>query len=517
VLEEAPAASDVGPTRPVHLLPLSARNPEALARMSDALAEHLDTHGDEDLADVAYTLQTRRTHFAHRRFVVCKDPQEAKAALKGKQEAIRPVERTGVGVVFVFPGQGSQYVGMGRALYDVEPVFRKVIDSCAATLSPHLGRDLRDILFTKAEDTQAAEQALRRTEYTQPSIFAVEFALASLWQSWGLEPCAMVGHSVGEFVAATLAGVFSFDDAVTLVAQRARLMQALPPGTMLSVRAPAADIEPRLTGQVALAASNSPSLCVASGPTDEIEALQAALDKDGIVAKPLATSHAFHSPMVEPAVEPFANLLGRVKLSPPRIPIISTATGLPLTDAQAVDPRYWARHMRVSVRFMEAIRTVWADPSRVLLEVGPRRTCAVLATHTAVDRKRQIAMASLDDRPDLEWSSLARAIGLLWQNGVAIDWEAFQALGRRRLIALPHYPFARERHWIEPPEGQGRPLAQEPGSQGSDSTPVVSSAAAVPPVASPHALAVGQTMLVQLQVMQAQLDALASAGNKPRR
>ncbi len=520
VLEEAPDASEVGPRKPIHLLALSARNPESLERMTSALADYVEFHPDEDLADLAYTLQTRRTHFSHRRFVVCKDNQEALTSLRGKLEPAKRVERADAKVVFVFPGQGSQYVGMGSALYDVEPVFRKAVDRCATTLMPELGRDLREIIFAKQEDAQAAELLLRQTRYTQPAIFALEYALGSLWQSWGIEPCALVGHSVGEFVAASLAGVFAFEDALTLVAERARLMQALPPGTMLSVRAPASAIEPRLVGSLALAASNSPSLCVVSGPAGEIQAFQADLEREGLACKPLVTSHAFHSAMVDPAVGPFADRLGRVKLSPPRIPIVSTATGAYLTKEQAVDPQYWARHMRVTVRFMEAIRVAWADPSRVLLEVGPRRTSATLAMQIAEDRSRQIAIASLDDRPDAESRSITRAVGQLWLAGISVDWEGFQALGRRRLLSLPHYPFARERHWLEPSRS-GQALAPAASARPSEmrASDTLGNPATAPTGSFTEApkVTLGPTMLSQLQIMQAQLDSLVSARGERRR
>lgn len=503
VVEEAPEALEAGPTKPVHLLPLSARTAEALDRMTAAMTTFLESAPDAKLADVAYTLQARRTHFSHRRFVVCEAQQDALAQLRSGQLPGKHVERGDAKVVCVFPGQGSQYVGMGRALYEVEPVFRKVIDEAASILTPRMGRDLRELIFPKPDDVETAQAALLQTQYTQPAIFALEFALASLWQSWGIEPCLLVGHSVGEFVAATLAGVFPFEEAVALVAERARLMQALPPGSMLSVRVPASAIEPRLQGGLSLAAANSPNLCVVSGPTNEVEAFRATLESEGVACRPLFTSHAFHSSMVEPAIQPFAELLARVKLSRPRIPIVSTVTGALLTDEQAQDPMYWARHMRVTVRFTEAIRTAWQDPTRVLLEVGPRRTSATLAMQVAEDRSKQVAIPSLDDRPEVEWQSLSRAVGQLWLAGVAIDWEAFHAVGRRNLLSIPHYPFARERYWLDPkvdsirgsvsvaPDGDGAP------PQGGEM-----------PARQPST--VGRTLLGQLQVMHTQLQALAA-------
>jgi amino acid adenylation domain-containing protein len=509
VLEEAPAALEAGPKKPAQVLPLSARTPEALDRLTAAIADFVETHPDLDLADLAYTLQTRRTHFSHRRFVTCASREEALTQLRAGSTPGKRVERSTVDVVCVFPGQGSQYVGMGRALYEVEPVFRKTIDDCATILTPQLGRDLRELIFASASDAEAAKASLFQTQYTQPAIFSLAYALASLWQSWGINPVAMVGHSVGEFVAATLSGVFAFEDALRLVAERAKLMQALPPGTMLSVRASASTIEPRLPGALALAAANSPTLSVVSGPKDEIEAFRAVLEAEGLPCRPLFTSHAFHSAMVEPAIQPFAEVLARVKLAPPRIPIVSTVTGAYLTDEQATDPQYWARHMRVTVRFMDAIRTAWADPSRVLLEVGPRRTSATLATQIAEDRTKQVAIASLDDRPEVEWQSLSRALGQLWLAGVPLDWEGFHASGRRNLLSIPHYPFARDRHWLEPKPAAGDGLAHV---EGPPATPPQALQGRQDHEASPTIQpgAVGRTLLGQLQIMQAQLHALAS-------
>jgi acyl transferase domain-containing protein len=452
VLEEAPPPVAPGSRRPVELLVVTAKTEAALDRSCAQLAERIESSAATDLADVAYTLQARRVHFAHRRVVAGSTLAHAAAALRAPRDAAsaRKVERRDAQVAFVFPGQGTQYVGMGRALYDVEPVFKQAVDRCAEILRPELGRDLREVMYPAPADAEAAEASLRQTAYTQPAIFTIEYALASLWQSWGLQPVAFVGHSVGEFVAACLAGVFALEEAVTLVGQRGRLMQALPPGSMLSVRAPAEAIEARLSGGLALAASNGPSLCVVAGPSAEVQTFQAALEKEGVAAKLLFTSHAFHSSMIEPAVEPFAELVKRAHLREPRTPIFSTATGRLLTPGEATDPLYWARHMRVTVRFMEALRALWADPSRILLEVGPRGTSATLARQIAADRARQVAIASLGDKTETEWSSVVDAVGQLWLSGVSIDWEAFQAIGRRRLISLPSYPFARDRHLIDP-------------------------------------------------------------------
>jgi acyl transferase domain-containing protein len=400
---------------------------------------------------------------------------------------------------------------MGKAIYDVEPVFKRAVDRCAEILRPELGRDLREVLYPPPADVQAAEASLRQTVFTQPALFTIEYALASLWQSWGVQPIAFVGHSVGEFVAACLAGVFSLEAAVKLVGQRGRLMQALPSGSMLSVRAPAAAIEARLAGSLALAASNGPSLCVIAGPTEEVERFQAVLEREGVPTKFLFTSHAFHSPMMEPVVEPFAELVRRAAPRAPQMPIVSTATGRLLTAEEATAPAYWASHMRVPVRFTEALRTLWADPSRILLEVGPRGTGATLARQIVTDRARQIAIASLSDSPQLEWPTLASAIGQLWLAGVSIDWEAFQAIGRRRLASLPSYPFARDRHFVEPYPPATTSPAPVPTTQGRPAIEHASPFAAELPLGVEGTDPMADVVAAQLRLMEAQLEALRTS------
>ncbi len=514
IVEEAPAAITTGAHRGVELLLWSAKNAAALDRATVELASFLEAHPNVALADVAYTLQTRRAHFAHRRFVVSSNREQAITSLRGNTAAMtRKVERENASLVFVFPGQGTQYVGMGRAIYEVEPVFKQAVDRCAEVLRSELGRDLREVLFPAPRDAAAAEASLRQTSFTQPALFTVEYALASLWQSWGVEPSLLVGHSVGEFVAACLSGVFSLEEAALLVGQRGRLMQALPTGSMLSVRLSAEAIRERLHGGISLAASNAPALCVVAGPADEVVAFQGELEKDGVVTKMLVTSHAFHSKMMDPAIEPFAELVRRVGPRAPNIPIISTATGALLTAEEATDPMYWARHLRVSVCFMEALRTAWTDPSRVLLEVGPRNTSATLARQLVSDRERQIAISTFEDKPEMEWASLTRALGQLSLAGTSIDWEAFQAIGRRKLISLPSYPFARDRHWLEPSS-----IAQQTSQPPSSVSPAVRQGSGLAMSSLPHPAegfadegdGLARILVAQVDLMSAQIEALAN-------
>ena len=463
VLEEAPPVPASGPSAPRHLVAISARTPGALDEATRNLAAHLGARPELPLADVAYTLQVGRRAFPHRRFVVAADTAEA-AALLASGDTARTVTRQAAPrpppVAFLFPGQGSQSVRMGEAFYRSEPVFRAVVDQCAALLQPRLGRDLRELLYPSEGGEEAAAAALRETWITQPALFTIEYALAQLWLGWGVRPTAMAGHSVGEFVAACLAGVFSLEDALMLVAERGRLMQSMPPGTMLSVRLPAQQIEKRLSGSLGVASVNGPSLCVVAGPTPEVEALARTLEAEGVATRPLVTSHAFHSPMMDPAIEPFRRIVDGVKLSPPTLPIVSTVTGLPLSADQATDPGYWARHLREPVRFADAVRELWKGPARVMLEVGPRATLATLARQQIQDRTRQLAVSSLGEGAvgDAEWTALLTAAGQLFCAGVPLDWERFHASEKRRRVSLPTYPFERQRHWIE----RARPEKSEP-------------------------------------------------------
>ena len=454
VLEEAPApVAAAGPGRPRHLLVISGRSQAALAATAARLADHLERYPESDLADVAYTLQVGRHAFAERRWLVAANREEAVRALRAPAApgSFGTARSSAPPVVFVFPGQGSQYLSMGRSLYDEEPFFRRIVDECASVLESHLGCDLRGVLYP-AGDPEAAAERMRQTRFTQSAIFVVEYALARLWQHWGVEPETMLGHSVGEFVAATLAGVFRLEDALHLVAVRGRMMQEQPTGAMLSVRRPAAEVREILPAALDLAAVNAPRLCVVSGPASEVDAFAERLGRDGIPASRLHTSHAFHSRMMDPVVEPFAAEVRRVQIEPPTRPLISTVTGRPLTTAEATDPLYWARHLRATVRFADAVREAWKVKERVLLEIGPRNTATTLAKQTADDPNAVTAVASLEATSDdgAEWKALLQAAGKLWVAGVPLAWPAVNG-GPRRRVPLPTYPFERVRCWVDPP------------------------------------------------------------------
>jgi acyl transferase domain-containing protein/acyl carrier protein len=472
ILEEAPSVEPTGASRPSQLLVLSAKTPAALDAASANLAAHLRQNPELNLADVAYTLHVGRPAFKHRRALVCADHAEALSLLENTRDPRVATAAQMIGdppVVFMFSGQGSQYAHMGLGLYQAEPVFREAVDRCAALLRPHLGCDIRDVLYprddgrmTEDEDSGSsfvvrrssdAATLLDQTQYAQPALFVVEYALAQLWRSWGVVPKAMIGHSIGEYVAACLAGVFSLEDGLALVAARGRLMQQMPPGAMLMVALPEAAVRSLLDRRLSLAAVNGPARCVVSGTIDAIERLEQRLTEAEIACRRLHTSHAFHSAMMDPVQESFTACVSAIRLRPPQIPYGSNISGTWVSAEEATSPAYWADHLRRTVRFAEGLDELLADPDRVLLEVGPGRTLGALAQQHPTRDPRQVILASLhgpkESQPDLAFA--LNSLGALWLAGVKVNWAGFYAAERRRRVALPTYPFERRRYWFEPP------------------------------------------------------------------
>lgn len=453
VLEEAPSIETKAAARPWQLLTLSAKTQTALDRATTNLSAYLRQHPELDLADVAYTLQVGRSAFEYKRVLVCAGAHDAANALDAA-DARHVVERckeTERPVAFMFSGQGAQYAGMGRELYLAEPAFRKRVDRCSEILKPHLGLDLRDVLYPAEEQLEKAARLLDQTAVTQPALFVIEYALAQLWIDWGVRPRAMIGHSVGEYVAACLADVLTVEDALALVATRGRLMGDLPAGAMLSIPLPASQVEAMLTETLSLAAVNSPSLTVVSGPADEIDELEVRLVSQGRHCRRLRTSHAFHSAMMEPAQEPFKECLRRVRLNAPKVPYISNLTGRWITAVEATDPDYWTSHLRRTVRFSEGLQELLKGFEGALIEVGPGETLTTLAKQHIARDTATPAFASLQ-RPETSGSDVAflmNTAGRLWLHGVSLDWRGFHAGWQRRRLPLPTYPFERQRYWIE--------------------------------------------------------------------
>jgi acyl transferase domain-containing protein len=455
VLEESPRRERSGPSRPYQLLVLSAKTAAALEAATDNLANHLERNSGQDLADVAYTLQVGRKEYRHRRTLVWPHgkPKETAAAQlreRNPQTVLNAeAETRDRPVVFMFSGQGTQYVNMGLNLYESEHTFREQIDLCSDLLKPNLGLDLRDVLYPSEERTEEMEATLTRTSLAQPALFCLEYALARVWLEWGIVPKAMIGHSIGEYVAACLAGVFTLEEALNLVAYRGYLMDQMPRGSMLAVPLAEKDLAPLLGSDLALAAVNGPSLCVASGPDEQIEILQDQLRGRGIEGRRLHTSHAFHSQMMEPIIEQFVQAVSGVTLKPAQIRYFSNLTG-GWSGSEAMDPEYWGRHLRQTVRFGDSLQELAKVPELVYLEVGPGQTLGTLARQYASRGGDHLIAASIrqvhERRHDTDF--LLTTAARLWLGGVPIQWSDFQTHEQRHRVPLPTYPFERKRYWV---------------------------------------------------------------------
>jgi acyl transferase domain-containing protein/thioesterase domain-containing protein/acyl carrier protein len=475
VLEEArPVEERAVPKKPCQLLVLSAKTPSAVDKASQNLGTYLQQYPELLLQDVACTLQLGRKAFVHRRTIVAATTEEGVKLLARPEPgrvAAGQAAASAPGVVFMFSGQGSQYVKMGRELYETEGVFRTQFDHCAERLIPDLGLDLRTLLYPPEEDSSAAAQKLSHTRFTQPALFSVEYALAHWWMAHGIAPSAMIGHSIGEYVAACLAGVFSLEDGLHLSAIRGRLMGEMPSGSMLSVAAAAETLS--LPIELALAAINGPEQCVVSGPTDTIQKFARELEKRAVPCRVLHTSHAFHSAMMDPMLEFFRAHLAEVSLRSPKIPYLSNVTGTWITPAEATDPGYWNKHLRNTVRFSHGLAELFRDSARVFLEVGPGQALTSLTRQHAGKPKSAKVVASMR-HPQEQVSDAAfllNATGQLWIAGVSIDWNALQAGEAPRRVSLPTYPFERQRYWIEPGERvlAGKAAGAVPVAEGAQS------------------------------------------------
>jgi acyl transferase domain-containing protein/thioesterase domain-containing protein len=466
ILEEAPLQQSSEASRPVQLLPLSAKTRTALDAMCSQLADSLEQAPQTNLADVAFTLQQGRREMEHRRTITCSSVAEAIALLRdNKPPCVRHGQindRLGLrSLAFLLPGGGAQYAQMARDLYEKEPNFRATMDRGFDILEQQHGLDLRAILL--ADSTAEITTQLERPSLQLPATFLVEVALAELLMSWGLQPSALLGHSLGENSAAYLAGVFTFEGALGLVALRGQLFESLPPGGMVSVAMPAADVEPLLSDQLVIGVHNTPQQCVVSGPPTALEQLHGVLDDHGMDWCPVKIDCAAHSPMLEPILQQFGDYIRGLSLQAPRIPMVSNYTGQWLSDEEATDPQYWVNHLRHPVLFSDGAALLLQDKARVLLEVGPGKGLASLARQHPSASSNHVflsAMRHRDEKHD-DLDFLIGVVGQLWNIGVTPNWQALHEGDRRLRIPLPTYPFERQDYWIE----AGAPQTEQKASQ----------------------------------------------------
>lgn len=453
ILEEAPVRTGSGPRRRWHPIPLSARTEEALDGIAERLAAFLEKHPETALEDVAYTLQRGRKAFDSRRVMVADTTEALAESLKNRRWTERLADSAAPpaagNVYFMFPGVGSQHVGMGRELYETEPVYRDAVDECAELLLPLISEDIRDLLYASGEAAAEAERKLAGPTYTFASLFATEYALAQLWMHWGVRPAGCVGHSFGQYLAAVVADVFSLEDALSIAVKRGQLMDRVEEGAMLLLYASEDSIAPLLRDSLSIAAVNAEKLCTVSGRPGDIAALERELAGQRIHYRKVAATRAGHSALMDPILDEFRAALASIKLRAPRVPVLSNVSGSWLSEEDATSPDYWTAHIRRPVRFCENISAILKDKNAVLLEVGPGKALGTLAKRHADLNGQGIVFSMRDAGQDIEEGrALSAAYGALFLNGVNPGWYAGEQGGGRR-IPLPTYPFQRQRHWAE--------------------------------------------------------------------
>jgi amino acid adenylation domain-containing protein len=477
ILEEYPQADKApGESKPLQLISWSAKTASSASKFADKFFRYVEENKNTSLADIAYSLHTTRVDFKERNFILAADNADLLEKLKTFKRDItnsKTLKEKATGIVFMFPGQGAQYVNMGKGLYNTEPIFADAVNECISLLKGTGHAAILSVIYPK-ENTPQAVESLTNTFYTQPAIFITSYAMAKLWISWGIEPAAFTGHSIGEFVAAHFAGIFSLADALKLITERARLVSGLPKGSMLSVRTTENELTKILPANLSLAVVNSSKLSVVAGEEDAIAAFATQLEAQGIPGRLLQTSHAFHSAMMDSIVAPFEEIVRSVKINAPVKPIVSTVTGDWLSETEATNPQYWAQHLRKTVRFANAVDMLTKDKGRVYLEVGPGRTLATLTLQqTAGDVVP--AIAGIDGATDqTEYQSILKALGQLWLNGAEPNWKAFYTGQDRKRLRLPSYVFDHKKYWVEPAVFIGTALlSYQPDEVVPDEPPIV--------------------------------------------
>lgn len=464
VVEEAPLAVESASFRASQVLMLSARTPATLARAAANLSAHLEKNPGVSLADVSFTLARGRRNFPFRQSVVALDAASAAITLS---KPFTPEEAVDAEVVFLFPGQGSQTLDMGKGLYETEPVFREAMDEAAAILQSYLGVNVLAVIYPDSDDREEASALIHQTIYAQPGIFLVEYALAKLWLSWGIRPAALIGHSVGELVAGVVGGAFSLEDALRLLAGRARLMQDLPPGAMLAVRVGVEELQGSLPKGIEISAVNSPMLSVVSGPREALENFQSDLTAQRIPSAFLSAAHAFHSAEMQPVARPLTELAATIRPRDFVIPWVSTCTGGWMTAEDLADPAYWARQLCQPVLFAQAVQTLAERNFTTFLECGQGRALSTLVKQNL--SKVRTATSLQEGLPDL--AAAQSALGELWRAGITPDWTRYFSGENRRRIPLPTYPFEKKHFWIDQPRAAQTQKDPEPVEE---AVPVVS-------------------------------------------
>lgn len=451
VVEESPLVPPGDEETAVPVILLSTQYPDGIPLLAGPMADRIAEDASARIGDIAYTLATGRRFCRHRLACVASDRNELVASLRAERgprvvagEQSQPIKR----LAFAFPGQGAQRAGMGADLYRASEAFREAMDECLAVADAELDIDLRELTVGMTAEPEAGV-LLTQTRYTQPALFAIGYALARHLERLGIRPDVMIGHSVGEFVAATLASVMTLEQGLRLVIERGRLMQSMPPGGMLAVGLPEAEALPICeTHGLSVAAVNAPDLTVLSGELERIDAAMRELGDRNVRATQLRTSHAFHSAMMDPAVEAFGAFIGKMTLQKPGIPIVSTATGALLTDAEAISPAYWQAHLRRPVRFADALQTLLSQGACAMLELGPGGTLTGLAQRQAGEE--HVFAASLDAKGISEPDAVMLGLARLWVRGTDVPWGEMFANETRSRLSLPTYPFRKDRHWVAP-------------------------------------------------------------------
>lgn len=479
VLGEAPSKTESSSSRPWHILTLSAKTDTALDMRTQQLLGFLSDNPNVNFSDVCYSLHTGRKRHEHRRYLVCRNADDAILELsKPDTSASSRIvttqnQKINRKLAFMFTGQGSQYVNMARTLYRVELSFRRVVDHCRTIL-----REKFVFLFERLveDDFSALSDKVHDTYITQPTLFITEYALAKMLMSWNIEPDLMLGHSIGEYVAATLAGVFTLDQALELVTIRGRMIYDLEKGDMMMVGLSEADIQEYLSEQVSLAAVNGEKRCVVSGQSDAILALQKTLKAQEIDNRILHTSHAFHSHMMDDILEDFTNSVRKRQPREPQVPFVSTMTGKMITNEQATSPEYWAQHLRNCVRFHQGMSTLLnqresEDSGWILMEIGPGKVLSTLTRQHPERKKQDIVLETMrqSDEDVSDTFKLLNTIAKLWMHNVEIDWEVYHSNRQRYKIPLPTYPFERLDYWIE--SGKKLRMTQDRRGQSYDQLP----------------------------------------------